>query len=83
MIEEPPSKSEFLRGSVISFPWANFFASVHRICFALTQSGTTANRPTKILWVGRMYYDTTLGLPIWVNATTPAVVWKDAAGNTV
>lgn len=34
--------------------------------------GTTANRPTSNLYVGRMYLDTTLdsdGLPIWWNGT--------------
>lgn len=45
--------------------WRNFFQSVFTICSALTQSGTTANRPVKLLWTGRMYFDTTLGLPIW------------------
>jgi hypothetical protein len=49
----------------------------------VTQSGTTAQRPTKALWVGRPFYDLTLNKPIWVNAVTPSVVWKDAAGTTV
>jgi hypothetical protein len=63
--------------------WMNFFNQVFRICSSVTESGTTANRPTVNLWVGRTYYDTTLNLPIWINAVNPAVVWKDAAGNTV
>ncbi len=47
-------------------------------------SGTTANRPTKLLWPGRMYYDTTLaanGKPIWVNKG--ATGWVDATGAAV
>ena len=45
-----------------------------------TQRGTTAGRPTAAMaQVGAMYYDTTLGLPIWSNGT----VWKNAAGVTV
>ena len=42
-------------------------------------SGTTANRPTLQLQIGQMYFDTTLGIPIWYNGT----VWKNASGTTV
>ena len=44
-----------------------------------TQSGTTENRPTKVVLNGTPYYDTTLGKPIWYNAG----VWKDATGTNV
>lgn len=81
MISEPPNLSEF--GDRPLPPWANWFSSVYRICFSVVQSGTTAQRPTKNLWIGRMYYDTTLSKPIWVNAVTPSIVWKDGAGTTV
>ena len=42
-------------------------------------SGTTANRPTLQLQIGQMFFDTTLGIPIWYNGT----VWKNASGTTV
>jgi hypothetical protein len=42
-------------------------------------SGTTANRPAIRVQIGQMYYDTTLGIPIWYNGT----VWKNASGTTV
>lgn len=42
-------------------------------------SGTTANRPTLQLQIGQMFYDTSLGIPIWYNGT----VWKNASGTTV
>lgn len=42
-------------------------------------SGTTAQRPTYSLFIGRFFFDTTLGKPIWWNGT----VWKDATGTTV
>jgi hypothetical protein len=45
----------------------------------IPESGTTANRPTLLLQIGQMYYDTTLGIPIWYNGT----VWKNASGTTV
>jgi hypothetical protein len=49
------------------------------VCSALTQSGTTAQRPTSLLWVGRTYFDTTLGYPVWLLSTGPDV-WVDATG---
>ena len=42
-------------------------------------SGTTANRPAVQLHIGQMFFDTTLGIPIWWNGT----VWKNASGTTV
>lgn len=42
-------------------------------------AGTTANRPTADLQVGQIYFDTTLGQPIWYNGTD----WVDADGTTV
>lgn len=62
--------------------WYDWFYQAFRLLFALQQSGTTADRPTINLWVGRTYYDTTLQKPIWVRSINPTV-WKDAAGVTV
>ena len=50
--------------------WRNFFVAVYNICNAQAQSGTTANRPTTLLWPGRRYFDTDLGAngkPIFVK----------------
>jgi len=64
--------------------WQNFFSNAYQLLLMLTLSGTTANRPTKYLWVGRYYYDTTINKPIWVNSVSGVTAtWKDAAGNTV
>lgn len=63
----------------VSVPWASWFTRVHAVVSALYQSGSTANRPTAGLWIGRRYYDTTLNKPVWVSAVKPAV-WRDAAG---
>lgn len=59
--------------------WRNFFQQVYSVCNALTLSGTTAQRPTVGLWIGRTYFDTALGIPIWVQSTGPTV-WVDATG---
>lgn len=61
----------------VSGGWRAFFAAVHRVLTALTQSGTTAARPLNLLWTGRTYFDTDLGIPIWFNGSE----WVDAQGN--
>ena len=42
-------------------------------------SGTTALRPTANLAVGKFYFDTTLGYPVWWNGTH----WVNASGTVV
>ena len=46
---------------------------------SLTAKGTTADRPTKRLFIGKTYFDTTLGIPVWYDGTN----WVDATGATV
>lgn len=65
-----------------TMPWLQVFARWQRIILAAQQSGTTANRPTTGLWVGRTYFDTTLNKPIWAKTVTPTV-WVDATGAAV
>jgi hypothetical protein len=65
-----------------ALPWAQWFARVQRIVSSVQSSGVTADRPTKGLWVGRTYFDTTLGKPIWVLSVNPAV-WVNGAGGVV
>lgn len=43
-------------------------------------SGITANRPIDFI-VGQQYFDTTLGIPIWLK-TAPST-WVDSAGVAV
>ncbi len=66
-------------GHVTARTWVPFFSDVGKMLTALTSSGTTADRPTVFLFVGRTYFDTTLGKPIWYNGTG----WIDAAGTPV
>lgn len=42
------------------------------------RAGTTANRPASPV-TGQMYFDTTVGKPIWYNGSA----WVDATGSTV
>jgi len=62
--------------------WMEWLSWVHRVASAVTQSGTTAERPDSLLWIGRQYYDRTLNKPVYVAAVKPTV-WRDAAGTIV
>ncbi len=66
----------------LSLPWSQWFTRVHNMVASLYMSGATADRPAKLLWIGRQFYDTTLGKPVWVNSVNPTV-WHDASGAVV
>ncbi|MHB1098442.1 MAG: hypothetical protein ACYCZR_02690 [Burkholderiales bacterium] len=79
--EKPPLTQEFTTPTGgVPRAWAVWFTN---IWVRLNEThGTTANRPTKGLFIGMQYYDTTLNKPVWLNSVRPSV-WKDAAGTTV
>ena len=56
--------------------WRSWFAAAGKILNGVTESGTTANRPTKGLYTGRMYFDTTLGKPVWYKTAGCALAAK-------
>lgn len=60
-----PAVAEITAGQRPLPQWQQWFSTAAMALMALTQSGTSAQRPTRGLWAGRMYFDTTLGLPIW------------------
>lgn len=62
--------------------WAQWLSRVHEIVMSVQQSGTTSERPTKVLWIGRRYFDTTLGKPVYFKSARPDV-WVDASGAPV
>jgi hypothetical protein len=74
LLNQPPQGAVVNRDGTATPGWSPFFSAIFALLTAMTQSGTTAQRPTTLLWTGRMYYDTTLGLPIfyqgpgWVKA---------------
>ena len=80
-MEKPPLNQELADDSgSVPRAWAVWFTNFW-VRTNIT-SGTTAQRPTKDLFAGRQYYDTTLNKPIWLNSVRPTV-WKDASGVTV
>ena len=77
-----PSNNPVNDGGIASMPWLVWFQRVHNVVVAQQQSGATAMRPTKGLYIGRRFYDTTLNKPVYLRAVNPAV-WRDAAGVVV
>ena len=65
LLGDPPNATN--PDAKIGNGWAVWFAQLALIIQALTLSGTTANRPTRFLWTGRPYFDTTIGKPIWYS----------------
>lgn len=59
--------------------WDQWFNRIQSISSAAQQSGTTANRPTSGLWIGRRYFDTTLNSPVYVQSVRPTV-WVSPGG---
>lgn len=76
-ISQPPQGSN--PDSVIGIGWQAFFNVVATLLGALTQSGPTSDRPVKGLWVGRTYFDTTLGIPVWYKGSA----WVNASGGII
>lgn len=49
--------------------WWAWFDEITFLVGLSQQHGTTANRPTARLFIGRQYFDDTLGYPIWWDGT--------------
>lgn len=63
----------------ITLPWSQAMSRIERIAQAMQLSGPTAQRPVENLWIGRPYFDTDLGTPVWVLSVNPTV-WATAGG---
>lgn len=78
MINSPPNQSPISDDGInIGAQWKQFFSDIFGICRDVQTSGITANRPVKQMYIGRYYFDTTIGLPIWWNGT----IWVKADGS--
>jgi hypothetical protein len=82
-----PDNSPIVEGDKVGFAWLQWFSQINATISANRQSGTTAQRPTRLLWIGRRYFDLDLGvdgigMAVYVASVSPAV-WVDGAGNTV
>lgn len=64
--------------------WQSWFNSIYTWCVGNGESGTTGQRPTgQSLFIGRPYFDTTLGYMVWVKQVSPSVIWVNGSGTSV
>lgn len=63
--------------------FSQWLMQAFRLLFDIQNSGTTAQRPTINLYVGKFYFDDSLGIPIWLQVVGPPAVWIDATGAPV
>jgi hypothetical protein len=68
---------------LLTSPWRSWFSQLFFFGKALGAADTTAMRPDKDLYVGQMYFDTDLGIPVFIQSLGPPVVWVDATGAPV
>lgn len=81
-IQGLPRVPMFSKAGDFTPAWAGWFSQAQQILQDLSTSGTTAQRPTTVLYVGKFYFDTTLGYPVWVK--TPGTnTWVNGAGAVV
>ena len=59
--------------------WRSWLSWVHATTSAARQAGATSDRPVKFIWIGRRYFDNTLGKPVYLKSVNPNV-WVDGAG---
>jgi hypothetical protein len=53
--------------------WSDTFLRWHNLVITVQDSGTTEQRPTTGLFLGRQYFDTDLGLPVFLKSVRPNV----------
>lgn len=73
---------EFVQESgELSIDAATFLNALQSIAFYSSRSGATGSRPTStsFRWVGMPFYDTTLGLPVFLHIASTNV-WHKADG---
>lgn len=87
MINTPPISGPFVsQDGRVTLPVATWLNILWLVSNSISESGTTSQRPTTNLWVGRPFFDTTLGKPVfwdgsaWVYWLAPAA---DSANSSV
>lgn len=75
---DPPNVFQTLGIPILG--WMN---RAYVLLFSIQQSGLSADRPTENLFIGRKYYATDLGKPIFLHSVGTTNVWHDANGAVV
>lgn len=78
-----PLSEEVAGQRLVSSAWRAWFSKVFKAVKPFGGSGTTANRPTAELYEGLMYFDTTLGFPVYVKTVATPAVWVRYDGTVV
>lgn len=84
-LPQPPTGVIADKNGNVQPGWYPFFSTVQVLLNLSTQAGTTASRPSSQIqgrWIGMPYYDTSLGIPVYLASINPDV-WKSAAGAPV
>lgn len=66
----------------LTMSWAAWMNQAQQLLADVGNSGTTAQRPVTQLYIGKPYFDTTLGYAINVQSVNPTV-WVNGAGAPV
>lgn len=74
-VRDPPSDKPITGEERPRLTWMDWFSYLAEVLRALTLSGTTAQRPTKMLWIGRPYWDTDIQTQVNLASADPNV-WK-------
>lgn len=81
-----PPVRESLNADQVPRAWVTWFTEVGNRIDSVGKVGATSGRPTTGNFLGRFYFDTTLGYPIWVSAiddTTKEATWVNGSGTAV
>lgn len=88
LLSQPPLRAKIADNDGLlpsdPFGWVAWFHKIQILLSATVQSGTTAERPTTGLYVGRIFFDESLGTagkPIFRDKNNTG--WVDAAGSAV
>ena len=75
MFETPPLQSRMtdITTGYFTREWSTWFSKIQNVLKTVNAHGTTAQRPTTGLYIGMMYFDDTLGFPVWLQSVGPDV----------
>jgi hypothetical protein len=81
----PPSAAAIAVTNLLTVTaqWLAWFQQLWTYACTIGANGPTAQRPTKGLFVGQNYFDTTLGYQVTVKFVGPPAVWVNGAGSVV
>jgi hypothetical protein len=79
-----PSSAQLLdKAGNLTVAWLSWFSRLFAVASTVNNSGPTAARPVGSaqipLMIGQMFFDTTLGIPVWIQSLNPTV-WVNATG---